>query len=639
MIRFAALLAPLLAFPLAAQDVPPAKPAWMERLEKASASKESWEARRKEIREQILVAAGLWPEFERPALKPVIFHLLEREGYSVEKVRLETLPGFHLTGNLYRPLGKKGPFPAVVSPHGHWGPGRFEDSKDCSIPGRSLTMARMGMLVFTYDMVGYGDLKQLPHQFSDTASGVGLLGLQLWNSLRAVDFVSSLPDVDPKRIGATGASGGGTQTFLLGAVDDRVTCAVPVNMVAAEFQGGCSCENAPVLRIGLNNVEIAAAMAPRPLMLVACTGDWTKDNPKLEAPAIQRAFAALGVEERFRCVQFNYGHNYNKDSREAVYAWMGRWLNGAPDAMSVPEPDFKAEKREDLAVFDPGHPAPPGTADAAGVAKALQEMVRAQLDALRPRDGESLKRFRELMAPALAHTFSARWPAPGEVEPLVESYEPGLSRLFLRPRGTTTPLEILQRDPPAKARGGRVTLLAVPRDREADPMVAALLRRDEAAVVLSLGAHRGEAAAGGVKQQRMAYGTTFFRTPLAWQVQDVLVALARLDARPDVKEIHLAGLGDAGPAVLLARALAKSGKIARTTVDATALDRVAAQPGAPRIDAARSAAILAAPGLLVLHGVPAGTDLEPVRAAYRAAGREEALLSLATGFDRLLEDK
>src|SRR5204862_3618005 len=104
--------------------------------------------------------------------------------------------------------------------------------------------------------------------------------------------------VDPKRIGCTGASGGGTQTFLLTAIDERITCSVPVNMVAAEFQGGCSCENAPFLRLDLNNVEIAACTAPRPLLLIAATGDWGKNVPTLERHVLANTFEPLGAQEK-----------------------------------------------------------------------------------------------------------------------------------------------------------------------------------------------------------------------------------------------------------------------------------------------------------------------------------------------------
>ena len=124
-------------------------------------------------------------------------------------------------------------------------------------------------------------------------------------------------------------------------MDDRIACAAPVCMVAAEFQGGCSCENAPGLRIGLNNVEIAAATAPRPLLLVSATGDWTKYTPVLEGPAIHGVYEALGVADRFRCVQFVAPHNYNRDSREAVYAWFAHWLQNAPKAERLAEPPLE----------------------------------------------------------------------------------------------------------------------------------------------------------------------------------------------------------------------------------------------------------------------------------------------------------
>src|SRR5687768_15132400 len=205
-------------------------PTWQARLEKASTSPEAWRARSEEIRRQILVASGLWPEVDRGPVKAELSGRVERDGYSVEKCHLETLPGFKLTATLYRPLGKKGPFPAVANPHGHWKTGRFTDHAEASVPGRCINFAKMGMVAVAYDMVGYGDLTPLGHKFGDVPWGVSLQGLQLWNSLKVVDFLCSLPEVDQTRIGVTGASGGGTQTFLLAAVDARIKAAVPVNM-------------------------------------------------------------------------------------------------------------------------------------------------------------------------------------------------------------------------------------------------------------------------------------------------------------------------------------------------------------------------------------------------------------------------
>ncbi len=600
----------LLAVPLAAvpQDD---KPAWERRMEEASRSPEAWTARRAEIRRQILVSAGLWPEFERPPLKPVVFHRLERDGYTVEKVHLETLSGFHLTGNLYRPLGKKGPFPGVVSPHGHWKVGRFNDTKDGSIPGRSITLARLGFVVFTYDMMGYGDFKQLPHKFSDPAWGMGLLGLQLWNSLRAVDFVESLPDVDPKRIGATGASGGGTQTFLLTAADDRIACSAPVNMVAAEFQGGCSCENAPFLRIGLNNVEIAACTAPRPLILVSCTGDWTKHSLELEGPAVRRAYKALGVEERFRVVRFDYGHNYNQDSREAVYAWFVRWLQGGPDAMKIPEPAFTVEKMEDLAVFGPDHPLPEAAVDAEGLKKLLREKVKTQLESLRPRDAVSLARFREVMGPILKVILTN-----GEGEVVHITNYTSADRL------TTQVLPDEHRP--------SLTL-----DRE---YFHSLVLKDH---------ERNETPSGGNKDQLKKYPTTFFRTRLAKWVQNLTDDQAVCE-RSAIGEARMVGWGEAGPATLLAAALSPSKKLKTVIVDMGGLDDAAEEtwtgrwrdhPSMLRVGGLRTAAILCVPRRLVLHNTQGRFDASWVRDAYRAAGAEDALTvsEAAWGDEKILE--
>src|SRR5690242_14352382 len=120
----------VVALLLLTQDPAPAKPGWQERLEKAAASPQAWKARKDEIRRQILVAAGLWPEYERPPLKSEVYGKFDGDDYTVERVTLETLPGLYLSGSLYRPKGKPGPFPAVASPHGHWKEGRFTQEKN-----------------------------------------------------------------------------------------------------------------------------------------------------------------------------------------------------------------------------------------------------------------------------------------------------------------------------------------------------------------------------------------------------------------------------------------------------------------------------------------------------------------------------
>ncbi|MGC2661852.1 MAG: hypothetical protein WA324_28165, partial [Bryobacteraceae bacterium] len=257
------------------------------------ASRAEWEARKVYLRRQILSAAGLLPMPDRTPLHPQVFGRLERRGYSIEKVLLETLPGYYLGGNLYRPVGRSGKLPAILNPHGHWPYGRLENEPLDSNPSFGISLARQGYIVFAWDMVGYNDTRQTPHAFGNPTEQLwsfGPLGLQLWNSIRALDFISSL-DVDPLRIGIAGPSGGATQTMLLAAVDDRLQYIVPVNMVSFMMQGGDVCENAPGLRVGTNNVEIASMSAPKPMLMPAATGDWTKNMLKEELPAVREIYS------------------------------------------------------------------------------------------------------------------------------------------------------------------------------------------------------------------------------------------------------------------------------------------------------------------------------------------------------------
>jgi len=339
-----------------------------------------WQRRAAYLREHVLQSAGLLPLPEKTALHPVVFGEIRHDGYTVSKVYFESLPGFYVTGNLYRPIGE-GPFPAVLSPHGHWTYGRLENTALTSAPGRSINLARQGFVVFTYDMIGYNDSRQLTHTFGgrrETLWGLSLSGLQLWNSIRGLDFLQSLPYVKGDALGATGESGGGTQTFLLSAVDDRVAAAVPVNMISLHMQGGCLCENPPGLRLDTTNVEIAATIAPRPLLMVSATGDWTDQTLESEYPAVRSIYALLDADDHVQAVRFTAEHNYNKDSREAMYAWMARWLQHAPADTHRPESPFTPDPLPDLLVFH-NRTLPEGALDAQSVTAAWIDAARRQL--------------------------------------------------------------------------------------------------------------------------------------------------------------------------------------------------------------------------------------------------------------------
>ncbi|MBL8212298.1 MAG: acetylxylan esterase [Bryobacterales bacterium] len=313
-----------------------------------------WQTRAAHLRNQVRSAAGLLPEPPKTPLNAQIFGRIEHKDYSIEKVYIETLPGFFLAGNLYRPVGRPGRHPGVLAPHGHAQYGRLEHGPLFSVPARGINMARQGYVVFGYDMVGYNDTIQFPHVWGSNREllySFGPLALQTWNSIRALDFLESLPDVDPTRLSVTGESGGGTQTFLLTAIDPRPKVSSPVNMISAIMQGGSPCENQANLRIGTYNVEIAALMAPRPMLMVAATGDWTKNTPREEYPTMKAIYALYDKAANVETVQFDAPHNYHKESREAVYRFFAKHLLQDPNADTYTEKNIAAEKLQDLMVF------------------------------------------------------------------------------------------------------------------------------------------------------------------------------------------------------------------------------------------------------------------------------------------------
>lgn len=324
-------------------------------------TREAWEARRGVLKSQIQTALGLDPMPAKMPLNARIFGKITTKDCTIEKVLIETMPGYYLGGNLYRPL-TGGKHPAVLNPHGHWQYGRLENQPLYSGPQLGSNFARQGYVVFAWDMVGYNDTLQTPHAFGTPADqlwGFGPAGLQVWNSIRALDFITSLGDVDTSRVGMTGASGGATQTFLTAALDDRVQFLAPVNMVSGIMQGGDFCENAPGLRYETNNVEIAAMAAPRPMMLVSATGDWTRNVPSEEYPAVRKIYDLYGKPENIANVHLDAPHNYNKQNREFVYRFFGKHMLQDPAAGDIVEKDATVPMLQDMLATS-GRPLPEG---------------------------------------------------------------------------------------------------------------------------------------------------------------------------------------------------------------------------------------------------------------------------------------
>lgn len=283
----------------------------------------SWEARAAEVRRGILEGAGLDPLPVRQRLSWREHDKLVKNGYTIENMALEISPGYWLAGNLYRPLGRLGKVPAIAHPIGHFKKDGWLTRTQPEMQARAGHLAQMGAVVFAYDMVGWGETRQVPH------SSERALALQLWNSIRVVDFLESLPEVDPNRIAMIGASSGGTQTILAAAVDPRIAVSVPVVKITALTAGGCTCETGMPVRskTGTNNAEIAALVAPRPLLIVTDGEDDTKYFPELEYPYIHGIYGLYGAESRFRNVHLaNEGHDFGITKRKAVYDFLAEQL-------------------------------------------------------------------------------------------------------------------------------------------------------------------------------------------------------------------------------------------------------------------------------------------------------------------------
>lgn len=611
-----------------------------------------WRERSRAIREQILVSSGLWPMPEKPPLREIIFGKIVRDGYSVEKVYFQSYPGFYLAGNLYRPVGKgPGPFPGILNPHGHWEHGRLEDIKIGSIPGRCINFAKQGMVAFSYDMVGFNDTRfpDSPRgpDFSDShrsfsSNGpaaqlwsVTLMGLQTWDSIRALDFLVSLPDVDPHRLACTGASGGGTQTFMLGAIDDRLAAQAPVVMVSHTMQGGCVCENMPGLRVEYSNMEIAAAAAPRPQILVADNTDWTKTTMTVEGPAIEHIYQLLQASEKLRYVSFEAVHNYNQASREAVYQWFDHWLLSQPD-QPVAEPPFRKEADADLIVFPDGKL--PGDAVSQGeLVKYLIEKHRDQLQSISPTNAPTLANYKLLVETGRLRTLQLPWPAEpvrASVTGLVRKAGFASEDMVVAREGESNAIHLLHFAPlrSHRARNPTVVVLDHPDgkvpfvDNAGNPAGLAfqfIAKGFDVAVV-------ADTAAAANPDQTSFFFTTYNRTRLQEQVRN-LVSICQGLKNLYTAHCHvvLCGRGHAGLWALLAAPAADS-VIADcdrldSSDDQALLDPDLFCPCIRNIDTFEGAAILAAPHPLVLYNVTEGFTTSDLRSAYRVLQAPKSL--------------
>jgi dienelactone hydrolase len=561
-----------------------------------------WEQRAAQLRRKLLISTGLWPERERTPLNARILDVRQGDGFKVAKVYFESFPGFLATGNLYLPTVGKPPYPAILTPHGHWEYGRLQNSETGSIPGRSIDFARQGYVVFSIDMVGYNDSIQLPHDGEKSRAqlvadvpapyearafradwlfpeaglyGFNLGGMQLWNGIRALDFLTSLPEVDGSRIGVTGASGGATQTILLMVSDPRVKVAAPVNIIGAEKQPGCGCENPPGLWIGTSTIELAATFAPRPLLLVSATEDpWTHSTPTRELPWLTKYYALFGAQDKIANVHVKAEHNYNAQSRAGVYAFFRKHLNPQGPEILNPvsiSPDLKS--LGDLRVFPDGilpKAAKTGRDVAADWAKTSQQALSGAF----PSNPGSLAGFQSTFGEALRIVLNVEKAAPGTLArsggtPVSQGKLQARSERINRGSDTFT-LESVR--PAGKAAGA--VLIAAPETLgplglktglgAALPWVRTLLDQGNAV-------YRVRGYASGVSRiadsawRAMSWPDTYNRSNEILGIQELMTAMAAI--RQDLPGAPLIVVGLERTGLLAAFAAAAQGGADRTVID------------------------------------------------------------------------
>jgi cephalosporin-C deacetylase-like acetyl esterase len=625
------------------------------------ATRAGWERRRRALLAEMRAAAGDLPE-EKGPLSPRIIGTLARPGLRIERLTFESRPGVVVPANAYVPTSVKLPVPGVLCVHGHWAHARV----DPVVQARCLGLARLGYFVLALDAFGSGERGTTPgvaeyHGGLLGASlwppGTPLWGLQLYDNIRALDYLTSRAEVDADRIGCTGASGGGNQTMYISAFDGRIRAAAPVCSVGTfdAYLGRACCVDEVMLGAltFCEEGDVLALVAPRALMVVNATRDAPQFSVEEARKSVARArpvFELYGTGERLRHVVVESGHDYNRQMREAMYGWFDRWLRDRGDGSPVPEPEGDLEEPQALRCFPSGErPASVASIVAFAHARSAERVERYR----RPSGARTWRLWQERLARDLAekvlklprqerHKADLEAPASAGDERLKP--EAGI----VLDCALTAPNESSKRQRPVYVvlhPDGRAAVAGLSLCRELEDRGALVMVMD----LRGTGASANSAdALGEIPDHTLCEGALWVGRPLMGQwVIDVRAALDALERneRVDRKRIHVVGWREAGLLALLAAGL--DGRIAgvaaieslptlasehrfhgqRMVVMVPDLLRYADVPQLAALAAPRPVAIL---NSLRADGAPASArELEALYAWPRAAFRQLG------GMDRL----
>ena len=312
----------------------------LDRIASQYHDKASFEQRKALLKPQLYQALQLSPLPTKPASAPIITPKRVYDGYTVENIAIEILPGLYINGSLYKPLKIRGKIPVVLSPDGHWDKQRYR--ADCQI--RCASIARMGAMSYSYDLFAWGEsllqFKGEDHRRSLAQS------IQALGAIRILDYMLSLKETDPTRIGISGGSGGGSHTALMAAIDDRITLSAPVVAISSYFYGGCPCESGmPIAQCGngSDNVELAAMAAPHPQLLISDGSDWTANMPEHDFPYLQKIYGYYGATDKVENVHLpNDKHDFGPSKRFPLYTFLAK--NFHLDIKNIQDKDGKFDE-------------------------------------------------------------------------------------------------------------------------------------------------------------------------------------------------------------------------------------------------------------------------------------------------------